>query len=176
MMKRRHKMPPRRPGVHGYVRAADDSMAAAGLRNGDLAIIKLGRAPKHGKMAAVFTATGQVVVRRVFYSKRGTLRLEAADPNIPPVLYAPAAIFILGRLRRIVAGGTPGSEARHVETEAAPPTDHGGRVAELREMLRDRYAPEDEGARFAILRELDDLERETDALFGKWAEVVGGAG
>ena len=56
-------MPGPRPQL-GRIRMSDDSMKGAGIRKGDLALIKLGAKPADLQLCAAFTVYGELALRR----------------------------------------------------------------------------------------------------------------
>ena len=64
------------------VRVVGDSMVGAGIRDGDLAIVRAASQVENGAVAAV-AVDGEATVKR-FYAERGAVTLVAANPKFAP--------------------------------------------------------------------------------------------
>jgi len=64
------------------VRVVGESMVGAGIRDGDLAIIRAAPRVENGAVAAV-AIDGEATVKR-FYAERGAVTLVAANPRVAP--------------------------------------------------------------------------------------------
>lgn len=64
------------------VRVVGDSMAGAGITDGDLAIVRAAPKVENGAVAAV-AVDGEATVKR-FYAERGAVTLVAANPKFAP--------------------------------------------------------------------------------------------
>ncbi len=64
------------------VRVVGDSMTGAGIRDGDLAIVRAAPKVENGAVAAV-AIDGEATVKR-FYAERGAVTLVAANPRYAP--------------------------------------------------------------------------------------------
>ncbi len=81
------------------VRVVGDSMIEAGIQDGDLAIVRAGRA-ENGQIAAV-AVEGEATVKRVFAGPDG-LRLVPANPQYRETVVTGEDVRILGRVVGIV--------------------------------------------------------------------------
>jgi SOS-response transcriptional repressor LexA len=92
----------RTPGREGRIRQSDDSLNAAGINAGDLVIIDLTKQPKEGELCAAFTPQSELVVRYFQKEKNGDIRLSQGSDEDVIQQFAPEAVIIFGRVRKIV--------------------------------------------------------------------------
>lgn len=72
------------PAATFVVRVAGDSMAGAGIRDGDLLVVDRAREPAPDAIV-VAVVDGELTVKRLRVGPRGRVRLEAENPAYPPI-------------------------------------------------------------------------------------------
>ena len=75
-----------RPAATYFVRAQGDSMAGAGVQDGDLLVVDRSLEPEDGSMV-IACVDGEFTVK-TYRRDRGGVRLEAANPAYPPIAFA----------------------------------------------------------------------------------------
>ena len=86
-----------------YLRVAGDSMVEAGIRDGDLALVRSQSTAENGEIV-VALVDGEATLKR-FYREDGHIRLQPANAALPPIIVAGermAGISIIGKLLKIV--------------------------------------------------------------------------
>ena len=81
-----------RPESSFLLQVSGDSMIGEGIREGDLVIVEKGREPRNGDVV-VAQVDGEWTMK--YFRKQGKqVRLEAANPNYPPII--PKAELLMG--------------------------------------------------------------------------------
>ena len=86
-----------------YLRVAGDSMIEAGIRDGDLALIRSQSTAENGEIV-VALVDGEATLKQ-FYREAGHIRLQPANAALQPIIVEgerSGAISIIGRLLKIV--------------------------------------------------------------------------
>lgn len=76
-----------RPAATYFVRAQGDSMEGAGIRSGDLLVVDRSLEPEDGSVV-IAAVDGEFTVKTLRRDRRGGVRLEAANPAYPPILFS----------------------------------------------------------------------------------------
>lgn len=84
-------------GEYFFLRASGDSMIGARILDGDLVLIRKQDFVNHGEIAAVLINGEDAVLKKVFY-QNGTIILQSANPDYPPIVCPPAEVRIIGKL------------------------------------------------------------------------------
>ncbi|OUM86678.1 MAG: hypothetical protein BAA01_11785 [Bacillus thermozeamaize] len=84
------------PGEHFFLRAKGDSMTGARIEEGDLVLIRKQETVENGEIAAVLIGD-EAVLKRV-YRQNGTMVLQSANPNYPPIVCPPVEARIIGKM------------------------------------------------------------------------------
>lgn len=89
-------------GEYFYLRAKGDSMNGARIYEGDLLLIRKQEEVEDGEIAAVLI-DDEAVLKKV-YKQNGTLVLQSANTNYPPIICGrdEANIRIIGKLKKVV--------------------------------------------------------------------------
>jgi repressor LexA len=87
-------------GEFFYLRARGDSMTGARIQDGDLLLIRKQPDVENGEIAAVLVED-EVMLKRVYRHDK-QLVLQSENPNYAPVFAPPAAVRIIGKLKKIV--------------------------------------------------------------------------
>lgn len=89
-------------GEYFYLRAKGDSMNGARIYEGDLLLIRKQEEVEDGEIAAVLIDE-EAVLKKV-YRQNGTLVLQSANTNYPPIICGDgtANIQIIGKLKKVV--------------------------------------------------------------------------
>jgi len=81
-----------KPESSFLLQVSGDSMIGEGIREGDLVIVEKGREPRNGDVV-VAQVDGEWTMK--YFRKQGKqVRLEAANPNYPPII--PKAELLMG--------------------------------------------------------------------------------
>lgn len=83
-------------GEYFFLRASGDSMSGARIEDGDLVLIRKQETVENGEIAAVLIGD-EAVLKKVFF-QNGTMILQSANPNYPPIVCPPAEARILGKM------------------------------------------------------------------------------
>jgi repressor LexA len=86
-----------------YLRVTGDSMIEAGIRDGDLALVRCQSTAENGEIV-VALIEGQATLKR-FYREDGRIRLQPANAALQPIImegHQMAGISIAGRLLKII--------------------------------------------------------------------------
>lgn len=86
-----------------YLRVNGDSMVEAGIRDGDLALVRSQSTAENGEIV-VALIEGEATLKR-FYREAGQIRLQPANAALQPIIIADdrmEAVSIIGRLLKIV--------------------------------------------------------------------------
>ena len=75
-----------RPAATYFVRAQGDSMVGAGVQDGDLLVVDRSLEPEDGSIV-IACVDGEFTVK-TYRRDRSGVRLEAANPAYPPILFA----------------------------------------------------------------------------------------
>lgn len=82
------------PGEKFALRVKGDSMSGAGIRDGDIVVIKTGVVPQDGQIAAVLFK-GEVTLKR-FKKSGGRIQLLPENPAYEPITADPSELQVLG--------------------------------------------------------------------------------
>ena len=80
------------------VKIRGDSMSGIGIMDGDIAVIQKQETARNGEIAVA--VVDEAVTLKRFYSEKSRIRLQAENPNYPPVYCK--NVRILGLLSRII--------------------------------------------------------------------------
>ena len=83
-------------GDHFFLRAIGNSMIGARIQDGDLVLIRKQEVVENGEIAAVLI--GDEAVLKKVYVQNGTIVLQSANPDSPPIVCPPAEARIIGKL------------------------------------------------------------------------------
>ena len=84
----------RNPESTFLARASGNSLAAAGIRDGDLLVVDRSREAKSGSIV-VAVVDGELTVKRLRVGPRGQVRLEAENPAYRPILVRESAELVI---------------------------------------------------------------------------------
>lgn len=85
--------PNHRHGAAFYLRVKGDSMIAAGIHDGDLALIRPQPSAENGAIV-VALIDGEATLKRLF-REAGTIRLQPENPALAPIIVPPGASEVL---------------------------------------------------------------------------------
>jgi repressor LexA len=84
------------------LRVRGDGMMDALVNDGDLVVLKRKQSAENGEMVAVWHKPSQETWLKYYHRENGHVRLQAANPNLPPILAHPAEVEIQGQVLLIV--------------------------------------------------------------------------
>ena len=84
------------------LRVVGDSMVDALVNDGDLVVIKPRQVASSGEMVAVWHKPGQKLSLKYYYRENGHVRLQPANPALPPLHVQPSEVEIQGQVLAIV--------------------------------------------------------------------------
>jgi repressor LexA len=86
-------------GEHYVLRVRGDSMIGDGVHDGDLVVVKTGVRAGDGDMVVALVG-GEVTLKRIYREGAGKIRLQPANPALPPMVAPADEIHVQG----VVAG------------------------------------------------------------------------
>ena len=100
-------IPELKPGDY-FLTVEGDSMVDAGLRPGDLIILRSGTTPNNGDICAVWVEGQGNTLKRIVLEGDGTITLQPANPRYQPQTYPPEMVRIQGELVASLSVKYPG--------------------------------------------------------------------
>ncbi len=88
-------------GVY-VLRVEGDSMMDALVNDGDLVVLKAQQMAQNGEMVAVWLKPTQALGLKYYYRENGHVRLQPANPALPPLHLKPHEVEIQGQVLAIV--------------------------------------------------------------------------
>ncbi|GAB4534640.1 MAG: transcriptional repressor LexA [Anaerolineae bacterium] len=79
-----------------------DSMIDALVDDGDIVILKQQDAARNGDMVAVWLSDRDETTLKRFYRESDRVRLQPANPSIPPIFVHPSAVHVQGRVVAVI--------------------------------------------------------------------------
>ncbi len=84
-------------GGHNYVlRVKGESMIDEQIRDGDYIIVNARQTAQNGEMVVALVHGDSATVKKFYREADGRIRLQPANPTMPPLLYAPDDVRIQG--------------------------------------------------------------------------------
>ncbi len=84
-------------GGHNYVlRVRGESMIDEQIRDGDYIIVNARQTAQNGEMVVALVHGDSATVKKFYREADGRVRLQPANPTMPPLYYAPAEVAIQG--------------------------------------------------------------------------------
>ena len=80
----------------------DSSMQDALVDEGNLVVIKAGHSAQDGDMIAAWLKPQQAMTLKYYHRENGHVRLQPANPELPPLELRPSELEILGQVLAIV--------------------------------------------------------------------------
>lgn len=84
-------------GEHYVLRVRGDSMVGDGILDGDLVVVQARRRARDGE-TVVALVDGEVTLKRVYYGRDGTVRLQPANPAMTPIRVVADRVEVQGVL------------------------------------------------------------------------------
>ena len=84
------------------LRVAGNSMIDALVNDGDIIILKQENEARNGDMVAVWLRDRDETTLKRFYRENGHVRLQPANPTMPPIYVHPAAVQVQGRVVAVI--------------------------------------------------------------------------
>ncbi len=84
------------------LRVEGDSMTDALVNDGDLVVLKRRQLAENGEMVAVWVKPQRALSLKYYYRENGHVRLQPANPALPPVQVKPNQVEIQGQVLAIV--------------------------------------------------------------------------
>jgi repressor LexA len=84
------------------LRVAGNSMIDALVNDGDIIILKHENEARNGDMVAVWLNDRDETTLKRFYRENGHVRLQPANPTMPPIYVHPAAVEVQGRVVAVI--------------------------------------------------------------------------
>ena len=84
------------------LQVAGTSMIGALVDDGDVVILKQQNEARNGEMVAVWLRDRDETTLKRFYRENGHVRLQPANPTMPPILVHPSVLQVQGRVVAII--------------------------------------------------------------------------
>jgi len=84
------------------LRVAGNSMIDALVNDGDIVILKHQDEARNGEMVAVWLSDRDETTLKRFYRENGHVRLQPANPTMPPMILHPAVVQVQGRVVAVI--------------------------------------------------------------------------
>jgi repressor LexA len=84
------------------LKVAGNSMIDALVNDGDVVILKQQREAQNGDMVAVWLSDRDETTLKRFYRENGHVRLQPANPTMPPIFVHPSAVQVQGRVVAVI--------------------------------------------------------------------------
>jgi repressor LexA len=79
-----------------------NSMIDALVNDGDIVILKHQSDARNGEMVAVWLQDQEETTLKRFYRENGHVRLQPANPTMPPIIVHPSAVQVQGRVVAVI--------------------------------------------------------------------------
>ncbi len=79
-----------------------NSMIDALVNDGDIVILKHQNEARNGEMVAVWLHDQEETTLKRFYRENGHVRLQPANPTMPPIIVHPSAVQVQGRVVAVI--------------------------------------------------------------------------
>jgi repressor LexA len=84
------------------LRVTGNSMIDALVNDGDIVVLRYQREARNGEMVAVWLSDRDETTLKRFYREREHIRLQPANPTIPPILLHPSVVQVQGRVVAVI--------------------------------------------------------------------------
>jgi repressor LexA len=103
MMDDDSRLPSRKSGELFSLEVHGDSLADAGVQDGDIVILKPAREARDGEMAAIRLDGSQEITLKFYYREQGRVRLQSASASVEPVyIDNPDNVHIVGKVVTVI--------------------------------------------------------------------------
>lgn len=95
-----------RSGFNYVLRVKGDSMIDEQIRDGDYVIVNSRQTAQNGEMVVALVGGESATVKKFYREADGRIRLQPANPTMPPMYFAPSEVtiqgIVIGVIRRYV--------------------------------------------------------------------------
>jgi repressor LexA len=84
------------------LQVSGNSMIDALVNDGDVVILKQQNQARNGEMVAVWLCDRDETTLKRFYRENGHVRLQPANPRIPPIIVHPSVVQVQGRVVAVI--------------------------------------------------------------------------
>lgn len=92
---------PEQEGLYA-LQVTGNSMIDALINDGDVVILKHQNEASNGEMVAVWLRDRDETTLKRFYRENGHVRLQPANPTMPPIIVHPSAVQVQGRVVAVI--------------------------------------------------------------------------